>query len=670
MGKRRKGRAAKAARYRAAVEDSGPSSRGPRQTQQNAQKWIAKTQSQLRPAVMHGFSLADEARNTAHNHADMDPARKLRGLPVTFVSAGMIEPLKNLEELDLAQAADDCRTDGIVEESLPEGVEAEEEEEEGEEGEGEAPNFFVDVTGDQSLARFDYPQARIRSPSPDLPGDSSDSGEDVVLFKGRNGISAPRTPPVVVDQMVIEVHKVEQTIQSMSLISTDEARPPKSPSASPRPWQLRGYNDDEDLIADYMAHMVDDDDENEAVEADAHDSHHTTSLSSNTFSISRDLGGLHGDFVIESEESHSNNSVTSKDEDGDTDDGDNEEDGDEPTGSLDVRDGDLDAISDTDYMDDEALARLLAKQEELGLDDEELVLFSSERFEVLPSSNFASKRKMQPRGKPAVGASKKDARGLVPSASAIADVFDELDLMDWDRHNPPRKPKGKRGLPNLEHVDPEIAATLEATWNKDRLRKKERKLAREELRAQGILGKEIDPTDLRQKYPVGMTMDQIKEELRTFLLGEDDLLTFPPMDSNARKTLHTLASKFNIKSKSTGNTEHRRPVLHRTKRTMAYRHLEFEEVFNRRGRTYFHRMDMQRVPRAPGKGRGANHAGVTYRDGEVVGGSAPELSQSNKGRTMLEKMGWSTGMALGATDNKGILQPVAHVVKRTKAGLG
>jgi hypothetical protein len=81
-------------------------------------------------------------------------------------------------------------------------------------------------------------------------------------------------------------------------------------------------------------------------------------------------------------------------------------------------------------------------------------------------------------------------------------------------------------------------------------------------------------------------------------------------------------------------------------------------------------MDMQRVPRQPGKSRGANHAGVTYRDGEVVGGSAPELSQSNKGRTMLEKMGWSTGMALGATDNKGILQPVAHVVKRTKAGLG
>lgn len=68
--------------------------------------------------------------------------------------------------------------------------------------------------------------------------------------------------------------------------------------------------------------------------------------------------------------------------------------------------------------------------------------------------------------------------------------------------------------------------------------------------------------------------------------------------------------------------------------------------------------------------RGGGHAGVNYRDGEVVGGSAPELSQENKGRAMLEKMGWSNGTALGALNNKGILQPVAHVVKRSKAGLG
>jgi hypothetical protein len=35
----------------------------------------------------------------------------------------------------------------------------------------------------------------------------------------------------------------------------------------------------------------------------------------------------------------------------------------------------------------------------------------------------------------------------------------------------------------------------------------------------------------------------------------------------------------------------------------------------------------------------------------------------------MQKMGWSKGMSLGAVDNKGILQPIAHTVKTTKAGL-
>lgn len=552
MGKRRKGRAAKAARYRSAIEGSTPS-RGSRQTQHGAPKWTNKTQSQPRQAANHGqlrshhllpltlltwnlgFSLADEARNTAHNHAGADQVRKLRGLPVTFVSAGMIEPLKQLEELGLVPAGDDGGLDSAVEKSPPEGEEADEEEEDdneeeeekeeaAREGDDESPTFFVDTTGDNSLARRHYPQARIRSPSPDLPGESSDSGEDIVLFKGRKAVPAPEPQPVAVDQMVIEVQRVEETIQSMSLVSANEARPPKSPSTSPKPWQLRGYDDDEDLIADYMANMADDDDDNDDNdddEAGAQDGQRAKDLLHSTFSATRDLGGFEGDFVLQSEESHSNNSVTSENEDDESDDGGDDDNDGEASGTLNVRDVDLDAFSDTEYMDDEGLARLLAKQEELGIDDEELVLFSSEGFEVLPSSN--KQRKARLRGKSATTASKGHACGFAPSASVIADVFDELDLMDWDRHNPPRKSKSKRGLPDLEHLDPEIAATLEATWQKDRLRKKERRQAREELRAQGLLGKNADPNDLRQKYQTGMTLDQIKEEMRNFLQGEAEL---------------------------------------------------------------------------------------------------------------------------------------------------
>jgi hypothetical protein len=61
---------------------------------------------------------------------------------------------------------------------------------------------------------------------------------------------------------------------------------------------------------------------------------------------------------------------------------------------------------------------------------------------------------------------------------------------------------------------------------------------------------------------------------------------------------------------------------------------------------------------------------VRYRDGDVVVAAAPELGAENKGRAMLEKMGWKAGMALGLGENKRILTPVEQVAKTTKAGLG
>lgn len=143
------------------------------------------------------------------------------------------------------------------------------------------------------------------------------------------------------------------------------------------------------------------------------------------------------------------------------------------------------------------------------------------------------------------------------------------------------------------------------------------------------------------------------------------------MDNHARKVIHELANKFNIKSKSTGTGNQRRPTLYRTVRTFKYSEEVFNVAVSRVGRKYFPRRDYAASSmshKVPGR-RGGAHGATSYRDGEVVGGSAPELGQENRGRVMLEKMGWSNGKALGST-TKGILQPVAHVVKRGKAGLG
>lgn len=143
------------------------------------------------------------------------------------------------------------------------------------------------------------------------------------------------------------------------------------------------------------------------------------------------------------------------------------------------------------------------------------------------------------------------------------------------------------------------------------------------------------------------------------------------MDKADRKIVHELANAFNLKSKSVGGNTSRFPVLTKTQRTpRSVADDRFYDIEQRLTRRYLPRMDVggkKRLQRAP---RGGNNAGVSYRDGDIVGGSAPELGVENRGRAMLEKMGWSTGTALGALNNKGILQPVSHVVKTTKAGLG
>lgn len=145
-------------------------------------------------------------------------------------------------------------------------------------------------------------------------------------------------------------------------------------------------------------------------------------------------------------------------------------------------------------------------------------------------------------------------------------------------------------------------------------------------------------------------------------------LALPPMDNHGRKVVHELANKFNIKSKSTGAGNERRPTLYRTIRTVKYSEAAFERLSIRIQRKYYPRTDIKTRKRSPNV-RASGNAAVSYRDGEVVGEGAPELGVQNKGRAMLEKMGWSSGTALGIGNN-GILQPVAHVVKRTKAGLG
>lgn len=272
--------------------------------------------------------------------------------------------------------------------------------------------------------------------------------------------------------------------------------------------------------------------------------------------------------------------------------------------------------------------------------------------------------------------------------------YSDFDPMDWERPSVRRKQsKGAKQKLDLQFadIDSETGSRLQAAWQNDRLRKAERRKEREQLHALKLIGakgaEKSDANDLRIKYPKGMSLEQVADELKTFIISFDNrygpmrlhrtwhVLTqsrsvcLPPMDKHARKMIHELASKFNVKSKSIGKADQRRPTLYRTKRTLRFDGDAFESAVRRIHRRYFPRLDYK------GKGSQAQssrngYAEASYRDGEVVGASAPELSTENRGRAMLEKMGWSTGTALGSQDNKGILLPVTQTMKRSKAGLG
>ncbi|KAL8832414.1 MAG: hypothetical protein Q9191_000286 [Dirinaria sp. TL-2023a] len=343
------------------------------------------------------------------------------------------------------------------------------------------------------------------------------------------------------------------------------------------------------------------------------------------------------------------------------------------------------ALDDQDLLDrprermtDEQLARLLSKQEELGIGSERLVLFdahetSSKRVDwnAIAGSRGNQESERYHRRKEA----KKRSQGSFVDAGLLADVLDQdpenaFELLNMEPPSLKKKPKGRRGRMPLDVSDSELEQSLQAAWENDRNKKKKRKIEREQLRAQGLLGKK-GRVNMKAKYAHGIAMSQVKEEIKEFLLSTNDTLSLPPMGKRERYLVHEIASTFGLKSKSRGDGDNRFPTLVRTKRTRSYDERLFKPHLAKVLGVYkSHRDRRDAAPLSIARGGGFSKSAVSYRDGDIVGASAPELGLENRGRNILEKMGWSTGTALGTSNNKGIMQPVPHVVKVSKAGLG
>ena len=135
------------------------------------------------------------------------------------------------------------------------------------------------------------------------------------------------------------------------------------------------------------------------------------------------------------------------------------------------------------------------------------------------------------------------------------------------------------------------------------------------------------------------------------------------MHKAARKTIHELASAYNLSSQSHGSGDKRFTMLFKTSKsaTLPFNEKRINAII-RRSSTNF----ASSGPRF--EGGSSSKAVKKHRDGDVVGGDAKEIGLDNRGRVMLEKLGWRSGMGLGA-EGMGMKLPVFAVIKASKSGL-
>lgn len=359
-------------------------------------------------------------------------------------------------------------------------------------GTPDAPCFFFDLKGDQSQEKMGKPVIDI----PERPSSrSSTSSEEVILFRGR---SAPRKPEpqsnIDMVQMQAEIRVVEQAlaVESTPLASSPAPELPTEPVRNSKPTKKerkqkqrdkrktidRVKEEEDAILADYIANLKENADVDEYF---------------------KELiqGGIESDGSEMSESSSTEADAQQKPTSTRAYITDGDESGEESEQDHEAANGD-DIPSE---IDDETLARLIAGHElgfDLGMED---VNFGDSLSDSDSDSDEPTKETKQ--------------RQM---------LVDDFDMMDWDRPSlrPRKKGKGARAQINFNLSDSELEATLQASWKSDRLKKSERKRQREEMRALGMLGKKANPDDLRIKYPDGMNMDQVGDEMRTFMINGDE----------------------------------------------------------------------------------------------------------------------------------------------------
>lgn len=346
----------------------------------------------------------------------------------------------------------------------------------------------------------------------------SDSSEEVILFKGRRtghkqqslsstiatGSSTAFANTVNTTSCGVQKLKVgadakvdsasAQKIAAPEYLSlVDE--PERTSSSHTIHHTIPSASDDEAaMIADYIANMQRD---NSSDEDDQVRSQHD-GLRPASFSVDRDLTNMEVDTYFGQRFGRHDTSEEPRDEG-------------VGTGS------EVESEKDLYESEDERLATILAKQEELGLGGDDVLLLDGIDLDHgwMPASASAPHRKKK-------GTSRRsrmfDPGSQFPNAARMAEAFDELDLMDLQNS----RLRSRKDPVSFNLSDSELEEALNVSMKRDRLKKAARKKAREGLRSQGLLGKNVNPSDLRTKYRGGMSLDDLANEVEAFMLGTSE----------------------------------------------------------------------------------------------------------------------------------------------------
>ncbi|EIM82616.1 uncharacterized protein STEHIDRAFT_101963 [Stereum hirsutum FP-91666 SS1] len=236
--------------------------------------------------------------------------------------------------------------------------------------------------------------------------------------------------------------------------------------------------------------------------------------------------------------------------------------------------------------------------------------------------------------------------------------------------------------PAKRNKDKDVPPELQAQWAKDRAKKAEAKLARDQARLEAaadplakkkggkkgrkamLLAASLDPTITTLPNRV-TDLASVEAQIRRFLadIGGSGSMVLPPMAKDSRKAVHELAAAFNLKSESKGKGDGRYTTLKKTTRSGFKANEKKVRGIMRSNGVYVN------VTRGGGGGGGGGKGGTMKpKEGEEVGKAAPRIDRGNIGFRMLAAMGWAEGDRVGASG--GLDVPLTAIVKTTKLGLG